>query len=157
MPYNLTFTNANDEVQVELAILNKDELKDKIKILMVLRTIQQQDALYSQGREPLDVVNAKMKSAGLWSVSEAENKYTVTKAKGGQSAHNYGLAWDFTAEAEGLNHNQAMIKAGLLAETVSIDNYTLTWGGDWDRDKDYKDESFLDMPHVQLTNWRNYI
>lgn len=129
----------------------------KIKILMVLRTIQQQDALYSQGREPLDVVNAKMKSAGLWSVSEAENKYTVTKAKGGQSAHNYGLAWDFTAEAEGLNHNQAMIKAGLLAETVSIDNYTLTWGGDWDRDKDYKDESFLDMPHVQLTNWRNYI
>lgn len=134
-----------------------EKLGIKIKILMVLRTIEQQDALYSQGRESLGAVNAKMKKAGLWSVSEKENKYTVTKAKGGQSAHNYGLAWDFDAEIEGLTKNQAMIKAGLLAETLSLDGYTLIWGGDWDKDGDYKDEKFLDMPHIQLQNWKNYI
>ena len=31
-------------------------------------------------------------------------------------------------------------------------NIRVTWGGDWDRDGDWKDEKFLDMPHFQLDN-----
>ena len=33
------------------------------------------------------------------------------------------------------------------AEALGID---IRWGGDWDRDGEWKDERFLDMPHYEL-------
>jgi len=29
-------------------------------------------------------------------------------------------------------------------------NINIRWGGDWDRDGEWKDEKFLDMPHFEL-------
>jgi peptidoglycan L-alanyl-D-glutamate endopeptidase CwlK len=42
------------------------------------RTVEEQEALYAQGRQPLEKVNALRKKAGLWLIGEKENGYTVT-------------------------------------------------------------------------------
>jgi hypothetical protein len=42
------------------------------------RTEVEQQALYIQGRESLDVVNSFRKKAGLWLLIENENKYKIT-------------------------------------------------------------------------------
>lgn len=36
-----------------------------------------------------------------------------------------------------------------VAATLGI---KLRWGGDWDGDKDFKDQSFIDMPHFELVD-----
>ncbi len=43
-----------------------------------LRTLAEQTALYAQGRQPLEVVNNLRKVAGLWPITEAENRKKVT-------------------------------------------------------------------------------
>ncbi len=90
------------------------------KILSGTRTYAQQDALYRQGRN-----------------SNPGN--IVTNAKGGQSWHNFGLAWDI-----GLFQNGASLtKSAPYQAAASIAKIAgLEWGGDW--------TSFQDMPHYQL-------
>jgi hypothetical protein len=50
----------------------------RVVITCVDRTYQEQTALYAQGREPLDVVNSYRKIAGMWLITEEENKRKVT-------------------------------------------------------------------------------
>src|SRR3954463_539382 len=57
-----------------------------------MRTYEEQNALFAQGRQDLHHVNALRIRAGLPPISEAENKVTVTKARGGQSNHNLTTA-----------------------------------------------------------------
>ena len=60
------------------------------------RTDNQQIALYVQGRQPLDVVNAKRKLAGWGALDPDDNTYTVTDDDGvkNKSKHQLGLATD---------------------------------------------------------------
>ena len=95
------------------------KLGHKLRITDGLRTFAQQDALYAQGR------------------TKPGNK--VTNAKGGQSYHNYGLAFDcyFTE-----NGNVTFSK-GINSEIAKIgEALGLEWGGRW--------TSLKDMPHFQL-------
>ncbi len=100
-----------------------------------LRTFAEQDALYAQGRT---------KSGSI-----------VTKAKGGQSYHNYGLAIDIvlildtdnngTFETASWDNKKDFDKDGRAdwQEVVSIfKRYGYEWGGDW---------KFKDTPHFQKT------
>lgn len=100
-----------------------------------LRTFAEQDALYAQGRTKPGAV--------------------VTKAKGGQSYHNYGLAidivllvdtdkngsfetasWDLKTDFDGDGKSD-------WQEVVAIfKRYGYEWGGDW---------KFVDAPHFQKT------
>jgi peptidoglycan L-alanyl-D-glutamate endopeptidase CwlK len=85
------------------------------------RTVQEQNALYAQGRTKPGKI--------------------VTHAKGGDSIHNYKLAWDLCPVVEGkLNWNRADLfnKLGAIAEKHSI-----TWGGNF--------ETIVDKPHFQFT------
>jgi peptidoglycan L-alanyl-D-glutamate endopeptidase CwlK len=90
-----------------------------------------------------------------------------SKAGAAQSPHNYGLACDFVLDVEkcpvrkrewpeGSGHyykdawdyKTAEAKAaynefGRLAESIGLE-----WGGRW---------KFLDVPHVQMPNWRRHI
>ena len=100
-----------------------------------LRTFDEQDVLYAQGRTKLFDNNGNR--LGI-----------VTKAKGGQSIHNYGLAfdivlidrttpsWDTTIDFDNDGKSDWM-------EVVDIfkDN-DFEWGGDWE---------FTDKPHLQYT------
>lgn len=91
-----------------------------VEVVQGLRTFAEQDALFAKGRTAPGQV--------------------VTKARGGQSNHNYGLAVDlcpFVGGQPQWNDNQGFIRIG--AEAVK---QGLEWGGNW--------KKFIDKPHVQL-------
>lgn len=94
-----------------------------VRIISGTRTYAEQNALYRQGR---------FRNPGP----------TVTKARGGQSNHNFGIAWDIGIFQNGtyLNDSPRYHKAGLivLAATTNVE-----WGGNW--------TSIIDEPHYQLT------
>src|SRR6188768_676027 len=107
-----------------------------IRIVQGLRTIAEQDALYAQGRTKPGPI--------------------VTKAKGGSSYHNYGLAIDFailtdkdgngTFEDLSWDIKRDNDKDGVAdwLEVVKIfEAAGWTWGGKWASLKDY--------PHLQKT------
>lgn len=52
------------------------------------RSVEEQNALYAQGRAPLYEVNMQRQRVGWQPITELENKKIVTKARGGQSKHN---------------------------------------------------------------------
>jgi len=85
------------------------------------RSIKEQDALYAQGR------------------TKAGKK--VTNAKGGQSYHNYRVAYDCGPVVGGnvaWNRNDLFKKIGEIGESLG-----LTWGGHF--------KSITDLPHFQYT------
>lgn len=94
-----------------------------IKIISGLRTYQEQDALYAQGRtKPGD---------------------KVTNAKGGQSNHNFGIAFDI-----GVFEGNKYLSDSPKYKTVGIlgVDLGLEWGGNW--------KTITDQPHFQLRpNW----
>lgn len=95
-----------------------------VRIISGTRTYAEQDQLYKKGR-----------------YGSSERK--VTNARGGQSNHNFGIAWDVGIFKDGkylTGDSKAEIKIykDLAAVALSDD---LEWGGDW--------TSFVDMPHYQ--------
>lgn len=111
-----------------------------------LRTFAEQDALYAQGRTKLYDANGN--KLGI-----------VTKAKGGQSIHNYGLAFDIVLIKDGTTasweDNIDFDKDG-KADWMEVINIFKAngweWGGDW--------KSFKDKPHLQKTfgyNWQQLL
>lgn len=90
-----------------------------LRITQGFRSIAQQDALYNQGRTTPGKI--------------------VTNAKGGQSYHNYGLAFDVVI----MQNGRAVwdrIPNDIGALGVS---YGFEWGGNW--------RTFKDYPHFQMT------
>ncbi|CAH0305470.1 peptidoglycan-binding protein [Priestia megaterium] len=87
-----------------------------------LRTIAEQNALYAQGRT-------------------APGKI-VTKAKGGSSYHNFGLAFDIAVRKENgeidWDSTKLYSRVGQLGKSIGLE-----WGGDF--------KSIRDTPHFQLT------
>lgn len=64
-----------------------------VRITQGLRTSAEQDALYSQGRLALNLVNAK-RLALQWAPLTVAQNVIVTKAQAGYSWHEFGLAVD---------------------------------------------------------------
>lgn len=105
-----------------------------VRILSGSRTYAEQDAIYAIGR------------------TNQVGKATVTNAKGGQSNHNFGIAWDVGIfEANGRYMDGSLKKddkaysdlAALAKATVQ----SLEWGGDW--------KKFTDKPHYQLATGKS--
>lgn len=92
-----------------------------IKISSTYRDNEKQNALYAQGRTTKGDI--------------------VTNAKGGQSIHNYRLAFDVFQDING----KAYWTASVLTTVGTIwKEMGGEWGGDW--------KSFKDTPHMQFTN-----
>jgi peptidoglycan L-alanyl-D-glutamate endopeptidase CwlK len=91
----------------------------KIKIISGLRTYAEQDALYAQGRT-------------------APGKI-VTKARGGYSNHNFGIAFDIGVfEGNSYLDDSPKYKAvGVIGMDLGLE-----WGGSW--------KTIVDQPHFQL-------
>jgi peptidoglycan L-alanyl-D-glutamate endopeptidase CwlK len=111
------------------------------------RTTEEQQALFAQGRDMLDLVNAKRNRAGLAPISLKENAYIVTKCDGinNKSNHQSGCAvdvvpvdkrgnpyWPESGAVQWLPIADAMKRAGF------------SWGGDW--------KQFPDFPHFEMSN-----
>ncbi|WP_323816259.1 M15 family metallopeptidase [Cellvibrio sp. NN19] len=90
-----------------------------IKILSGLRTYEEQNALYAQGRTAPGNI--------------------VTKARGGYSNHNFGIAFD-VGVFEGskyLGDSPKYKAVGVLGMELGLE-----WGGNW--------KTIVDQPHFQL-------
>jgi peptidoglycan L-alanyl-D-glutamate endopeptidase CwlK len=90
------------------------------RIISGTRTYAEQDALYARGRN-------------------GDPSKPVTNAKGGQSNHNFGVAWDIGIFARGTYRSASLLyaKAAKVGLAPGIE-----WGGHWIR--------FPDQPHYQL-------
>lgn len=90
------------------------------RIISGTRTYSEQDQLYRKGRF-------------------GDTRPIVTKAKGGHSNHNFGIAWDIGIFRNGkyLGESPLYTKAADIGVVP-----TLEWGGNW--------TSFVDRPHYQL-------
>jgi LysM repeat protein len=108
-----------------LALCAQRELS--LLITQGLRTWPEQDRLYAIGRTTAPI----------------GKKYIVTNAKGGQSYHNFGLAFDIVVldsmgKADWDSSHPGWAIAAEVGKSVGLD-----WGGDW--------TGFKDMPHFQYT------
>lgn len=92
-----------------------------IEVVQGLRTIAEQDALFAQGRTRPGLV--------------------VTRARGGQSNHNYGLAVDVVPFTNGKPQWDAP-NSVWVAIGAEGGKQGLEWGGNW--------KKFIDKPHLQL-------
>lgn len=87
------------------------------RIISATRTYEEQDALFAQGR--------------------TQPGRIVTKAKGGLSAHNFGVAFDV-----GLFADRTYVTAEKPYKRLAEISPPLRWGGAW--------PDFPDYPHYQL-------
>lgn len=90
-----------------------------------LRTWEEQDALYAKGRAAPPI----------------GKRHIVTRARGGRSFHNFGLALDIVildalGKADWDTSHPGWKRAGELGRSVGLE-----WGGAW--------TSFKDLPHFQ--------
>jgi peptidoglycan L-alanyl-D-glutamate endopeptidase CwlK len=96
------------------------------KVIAGLRTYMEQDKLYAQGRSGPGKI--------------------VTQAKGGQSIHNFGLAFDvgvFSADGKTYYGESPDYKTlGHIGKELG-----LVWGGDW--------KSFVDEPHFEYDHQKS--
>jgi peptidoglycan L-alanyl-D-glutamate endopeptidase CwlK len=70
----------------------------------------------------------------------------VTNARGGQSNHNFAIAWDiglFDSNGAYLNGdtNEEILEYRRLGKKIKASGLAIEWGGDW---------KFVDVPHWQL-------
>lgn len=95
------------------------ELGIQLRVTQGMRTYAEQDALYAQGRTAPGEV--------------------VTNARGGQSYHNFGVAFDVVeVRPDGsVNWDTDWAALGALGESMGLE-----WGGNW--------TSIVDRPHFQL-------
>lgn len=149
-----------DEALLDAVVLKKcQEFKARcaaaginIKIIETSRTIRIQAAYYAQGRRPLSEVNILRSLAGLWSISDRQNrKVTWTLL----SIHIFDCAFDFAILNEDgkitwntkadLNEDDEpdYPQAGRIAKEVG-----LIWGGDF---KAADGTPRKDMTHCQYT------
>ena len=102
------------------------------RIISGTRTYAEQDELYKIGR----------------TIQKDHPK--VTNAKGGQSNHNFGIAWDIGIfdgkkyyEGRSKKEEKAYID---LSKIIKANVSDLEWGGDW---------KFIDRPHYQLVTGKS--
>ena len=113
-----------------------------IRVTHTLRSLDEQLRLWQQGGR-LD--------GKVWVVVEPHR--IVTKAQPGESAHNYGAAFDvcFIGPDPYLHAHEVSNKEpdplwGALGEVG--ENLGLEWGGSW--------HSFKDRPHFQNPSWKAF-
>lgn len=115
------------ELQQKIAELLKlcEKKGLKVGISECLRTVEEQDALYAQGR------------------TKPGNKVTNAKGSTYSSQHQWGIAFDFYRDdgTGAFNTSGSFFeKVGSLAKSLG-----LGWGGDW--------KSPVDKPHLYLPGW----
>lgn len=112
-------------------------------VTSTLRTLDEQKALYAQGRKSLEEVNALRQKAGLYRLVESENKYTVTNADGvkHKSNHQGGAALDVVPEQGGRPVWPTASDPRWKQIAGVFKKYGFEWGGDW--------KDFPDLPHYQ--------
>lgn len=128
-----SLTDLHPAMQAQAALVLEKAAEAGVSLLVTCtrRSLEEQAELYAQGRTAPGRI--------------------VTKAKPGESAHNFGLAMDCVPMRAG----KPVWGTKLAADRALWDAYGtavraagLEWGGDW--------RGLIDLPHCQLANWKDY-
>lgn len=100
----------------------------QVRVTHTLRTMEEQAHLYAKGRQAGGVI--------------------VTYAKPGDSAHNWGAAFDICFRGRTLEECYPLASDPRWEQVGHIGRVLgLVWGGDW--------VSFKDRPHFERKDWRS--
>ena len=97
-------------------------------ILQGERTKEEQDEYFRTGRSKVQYPNSKHNSSPSMAVDVAP----------------YPIDWQ--------NTNRFYHFAGYVEGVARSMGVELRWGGDWDSDKDFSDQTFNDLPHFEIRN-----
>lgn len=115
----------------------------QVIITCTLRSMKEQAALYAQGREEISKVNALRAVAGMAPIKSIAENRIVTKAKPGESLHNYGLAFDVVPLEAGKPiwdpGHSVWQSIGKIGKECGLE-----WAGDWKG-------TIKEFPHFQYT------
>ena len=135
-----------------------EEAKEKgLKVLVTctLRSPEEQQALYAQGRESVSKVNKKREAVGLVRIKEVANKKVTWTLKSYHTCEPKSMAFDFAIGSSGkvfwdlkvdVNDND-IPDYREFAEICKSKNPNIEWGGDFRTTKD--------CPHIQWKNGMN--
>ena len=110
----------------------EEQMLPPVRVTHTLRTFDEQEALYRKGREQTE--NGYV---------VVDRKEIVTKAKPGESAHNFGAAFDICVQGHTPYPNDEKLwqAYGEVGERLG-----LAWGGRW--------KGIVDRPHFERPDWR---
>jgi len=107
-------------------------------ILEGSRTQETQMEYFTQGKSKLDGVNKKSKH-------QVSDEQPLSLAV---DIAPYKIDWNDKNRFHFLAGVMKSVAAKLLEEGKIT--HKLRWGGDWDSDNDFKDQTFFDLPHFEL-------
>lgn len=147
-----TSKNRLTGLRPELIEVNERALGYGLMDFTVVRgvaTLEQQGALYAQGREPLDKVNERRKAVGWAAITARENAKRVTWTMNSNhllQQDGYGHAYDVAPYFDGAiqwNDIEAFNFLATLHLRAAMElGVRLGWGGHWTKN--------IDRPHFEL-------
>lgn len=130
--------DVRDKAEQAVAVLKAQDIRFFIN--ETLRLPATQKAYFAQGRESLDRVNVMRQTAGLWPLTEAENKKRVTNTL--NSVHLTGRAIDICPADKAGNPLWNAPRPEWEKIAVVMKSLGFEWGGDW--------KNGWDQPHYQI-------
>ena len=115
----------------KLMHLTLERTEEDFTILQGVRTKEEQDKFYKEGKSKVKFPNSKHNIVPSMAVDIAP----------------YPIDWNDIARF----HKLAKVVLNCAEEL----NLTVRWGGDWDMDGDTSDQTFNDLPHFELC-WKKY-
>lgn len=129
-------------IHVDLQVILKEVIKIyDFSILEGHRTLETQQEYYKEGKSTLDGINKKSKHQSYPSLA-----VDIMPYKKGTNAFS-GLEKD----ARRFCYLMGLVQAtAIKLYKEGIISHKIRWGGDWDSDDIYTDQTFDDLPHIEL-------
>ena len=105
------------------------------KILQGFRTVRDQQKLYAQGRTAAGKIVTHLDGVKKKSKHQFGNAVDIAP---------YPIDWAI--------RKRFILLAGVIKGVAGVKGIPIRWGGDWDSDNVMSDETWIDMPHFELTN-----
>ncbi len=119
-------------------ICNEVIVSIDFSVLEGRRTLEKQQEYFRTGRSQLDGIHKKSKHQSIPSQAVDVAPYPIDFSQASKAKARFYMLAGYFFEA-----------AKVLLERGEI-SHELRWGGDWDSDKSFEDQSFDDLPHFEL-------
>lgn len=116
-----------------------------MKAIVKEKVLQIIEKAYSEGIYVLvtDGYRSNAEQDALYAIGRTKPGKIVTKAKGGQSNHNFGIAVDFCLTNEAGTIANYTVNSDWRRVATIAKSMGFAWGGDW--------KGFVDNPHLEYT------